>query len=786
MLSLFFIMNTGRFIRYYLLLVVITATLGGLLYWAIYQQTLNSIVNKFKLESNNLINQLTKQHSLAFIEIHSDLRFLTEQRELHALFSSSQKQQQPLQNLQASWKSLALQRNRYDQLRFLDIDGLELIRINFNMGNPESVSRDKLQSKKYRYYFTESISKSPGTIYSSPLDLNIENKIIELPLKPTIRFASSVSSSDGKIFGIVILNYLARNLLDDFRRVSAGYPGHAILLNWQGYTLLSPESAQDWGFMFPDSAQEGINVKHAEAWQTIQDKNIGQVLNNKGLYTFDFVHPSGEELKQYCSSCLRILLHIPSQLVQAKLWQKLSQILPVILFSLSFLVIILGIALWNRLKRSANELQIQSLNQQISYEHDLFLNGPGIIAKLRNELGWPVEFISSNVQDLLGYGASRFTNGELTFSNIIDPEYLSQYSRETYQADLDRVENFKRSLYKIIDQQNRTKWIQDNTHVIRDKTGRLTHFFVHINDVTPLKEAEEQLTRSHEYIQKVVDTIADPTMVIDINNHQLKLVNQSALELYTNGKQLKESMTCFRLSHKRNTPCKGDHDPCPINQILKSTKNVSVIHKHYKDDGEVMHVDVRATPIFDEKGGQVVQIIESHRDITQTVIMENQLQHIAETDRLTQIFNRMKFDEELKNQIAWASLTNNRFGLIMLDLDHFKQVNDNYGHDVGDQVLKRTVELLHKSIRKSDILARWGGEEFMIIAPLINQEELTLFVESLRSAMENIPHQGVGVVTASFGASILNPNDNIQSLIKRVDTALYQSKKQGRNRCTIL
>ncbi|MCU7804057.1 MAG: diguanylate cyclase [Candidatus Thiodiazotropha sp. (ex Lucinoma borealis)] len=779
-------MNTGKFIRYYLLLVVITATLGGLLYWAIYQQTLNSIVNEFKLESNNLINQLTKQLSLAFIEIHSDLRFLTEQRELHALFSSAQKEQQPLQNLQASWKSLALQRNRYDQLRFLDIDGLELIRINFNMGNPESVSRDKLQSKKYRYYFTESIGKPPGTIYSSPLDLNIEDKIIELPLKPTIRFASSVSSSDGKIFGIVILNYLARNLLDNFRRVSAGYPGHAILLNWQGYTLLSPESAQDWGFMFPDSAQEGINVKHAEAWQTIQDKNIGQVLNNKGLYTFDFVHPSGEELKQYCSSCLRILLHIPSQLVQAKLWQKLSQILPVILFSLSFLVIILGIALWNRLKRSANELQIQSLNQQISYEHDLFLNGPGIIAKLRNELGWPVEFISSNVQDLLGYGASRFTNGELTFSNIIDPEYLSQYSRETYQADLDRVENFKRSLYKIIDQQNRTKWIQDNTHIIRDKTGRLTHFFVHINDVTPLKEAEEQLTRSHEYIQKVVDTIADPTMVIDINNHQLKLVNQSALKLYTNGKQLKEGMTCFRLSHKRNTPCKGDHDPCPINQILKSKKSVSVIHKHYKDDGEVMHIDVRATPIFDEKGGQIVQIIESHRDITQTVIMEKQLQHIAETDRLTQIFNRMKFDEELKNQIAWASLTNNHFGLIMLDLDHFKQVNDNYGHDVGDQVLKRTVELLHKRIRKSDILARWGGEEFMIIAPLINQEELTLFVESLRSAMENIPHEGVGVVTASFGASVLNPNDNIQSLIKRVDTALYQSKKRGRNRCTIL
>lgn len=84
-------MNTGRFIRYYLLLVLITATFGGLLYWVIYQQTLNSVVDEFKLESNNLINQLTKRLSLAFIEIHSDLRFLTEQRELHALFSTAQK-----------------------------------------------------------------------------------------------------------------------------------------------------------------------------------------------------------------------------------------------------------------------------------------------------------------------------------------------------------------------------------------------------------------------------------------------------------------------------------------------------------------------------------------------------------------------------------------------------------------------------------------------------------------------------------------------------------------------
>jgi diguanylate cyclase (GGDEF)-like protein len=199
-----------------------------------------------------------------------------------------------------------------------------------------------------------------------------------------------------------------------------------------------------------------------------------------------------------------------------------------------------------------------------------------------------------------------------------------------------------------------------------------------------------------------------------------------------------------------------------------------------------MHVDVRATPIFDESGENVVQIIESHRDITDTINMEKKLQYIAETDRLTQIYNRTKFDEELKKQIAWASLSNQKFGLIMLDLDHFKEVNDSFGHDIGDKVLKNAVELLHNRIRKSDILARWGGEEFMIIAPQIEMDDLLTMIESLRKAIEEIEHDQAGTVTASFGATLLTTNDNIQSLLKRVDMALYRSKNSGRNRCTIL
>jgi diguanylate cyclase (GGDEF)-like protein/PAS domain S-box-containing protein len=778
-------MISVRLIRTYLILFLAISSFGGLVCWGIYQQTLNHILNELKLESNNLINQLTKQLGLAFIEIHSDLLYIIEQKELRQL-SSTTSHPTAIANLRESWKSLSLQRKRYDQIRFLDTTGQERVRINYNKGTPVVVRDEALQSKKYRYYFTESINTPPGTIYSSPLDLNIENQQIELPLKPTIRFASPVFNADNKTIGVVILNHLAENILREFRRISAGFSGDAILLNWSGYTLLSPESAQDWGFMFPDSPQSGINVEHAEIWNIIQQLNRGQEITPQGLYTFDTINPSGVAVGSFCTSCLRVMLYIPKELIDARLWRQLA--LKGYLFGsiLILLSTMLAIAIWNREKRKTNEHQLQRLNQQISDEHNLFLSGPSVIAKLRNELGWPIEFISSNVTDLLGYRPDRLMNGVLSFSNLIDPDYLEQYHRENVHADQDRLSNFKRNPYKILDHTNNRKWVQDTTHLIRDDVGNLTHFFVHISDITHLKQVEEQLTESHNHIQRVIDAIADPTLVIDISTHQLQLVNKSAANLYTHDTQIKDGMTCYRLSHKRNTPCTGKHDPCPISEILETKQSVSVVHKHYDCDGRVMHVDVRATPIFDESGENVVQIIESHRDITDTVNMEKQLQYIAETDRLTQVYNRTKFDDELKKQIAWAGLSHHSFALIMLDLDHFKQVNDNYGHDTGDQVLKRTVELLHKRIRKSDILARWGGEEFMIIAPKIDIDDLRAMLESLREAIEDIEHDKVGTVTASFGATLLTSTDNIQSLLKRADMALYRSKNTGRNRCTVL
>jgi diguanylate cyclase (GGDEF)-like protein len=328
--------------------------------------------------------------------------------------------------------------------------------------------------------------------------------------------------------------------------------------------------------------------------------------------------------------------------------------------------------------------------------------------------------------------------------------------------------------------------VQDITQPIRDKKGKISHYHSHIIDISALKETEHKLKQSHDYIQRVVDTIPDPTLVVDVSNYQLMLANNAARNLYNGGRNIGRGMTCHLLSHKREQPCTGMNDPCPLQEVILSGETSSVRHKHFTEKGKMLFVDVLATPIFNEAGTKVVQVIESHRDVTQAVELEKQLQHMATTDRLTKVYNRMKFDEELKTQIEWAQSTKNPLGLVMFDLDHFKSVNDNYGHDVGDEVLKRVVDCIKSSIRKSDTLARWGGEEFMIITPLTDIFELKTIAESLRIKLQNLDHDVAGKVTASFGGSVMKPLDTFSSLIKRVDSALYQSKQNGRDRCTLI
>ena len=168
----------------------------------------------------------------------------------------------------------------------------------------------------------------------------------------------------------------------------------------------------------------------------------------------------------------------------------------------------------------------------------------------------------------------------------------------------------------------------------------------------------------------------------------------------------------------------------------------------------------------------------AQKDIEQK---NKELKKLATTDKLTNIYNRRKLDELLKFELNRSHRFDHTFGVAILDIDHFKKVNDTFGHPVGDKVLTELADILKKNIRKTDFVGRYGGEEFVIICPESSKKGVYSLVESIRLAIASHSFENITSLSASFGIAILKEKDTIESLLKRADEALYEAKTQGRN-----
>ncbi len=174
------------------------------------------------------------------------------------------------------------------------------------------------------------------------------------------------------------------------------------------------------------------------------------------------------------------------------------------------------------------------------------------------------------------------------------------------------------------------------------------------------------------------------------------------------------------------------------------------------------------------------------RDITDRVKTEKELKRLSEVDPLTGAYNRNKYKEIIGKEMDRAKRHKYPLSAIMTDVDFFKAINDTYGHVTGDEVLKDIVSLIMKNIRSEDYLIRWGGEEFLIIAPYASLNNAYLLSEKLRIQAELQYFSSKGImITLSFGIAELIENENEISFIKRADNALYKAKNSGRNRSII-
>lgn len=157
-------------------------------------------------------------------------------------------------------------------------------------------------------------------------------------------------------------------------------------------------------------------------------------------------------------------------------------------------------------------------------------------------------------------------------------------------------------------------------------------------------------------------------------------------------------------------------------------------------------------------------------------------------DALTQVPNRVAYNERIEQEYNSWQQEKNALGLAVVDADHFKQINDSYGHAAGDKTLQVIAKHIEKSLRSSDFMARWGGEEFVVILPKTSTEDLAQPLEKIRSKIEKLPFKFKNknvTITVSIGATCFVKGDSIDSAFERADAALYEAKKMGRNRCVI-
>lgn len=220
-------------------------------------------------------------------------------------------------------------------------------------------------------------------------------------------------------------------------------------------------------------------------------------------------------------------------------------------------------------------------------------------------------------------------------------------------------------------------------------------------------------------------------------------------------------------------------DMCCVSNINLST-NTDMFVKMRNAQGIVSIFKLNIS-VYEYNGKH---FILSLSDITALKSQSDLLQYQANHDVLTNIYNRQYFNDLLKTEVNRALRYDHPFTLAMFDIDHFKNINDSYGHDVGDEVLINMADLVSNNSRDTDIVARWGGEEFMILLAETSIDDAFLKIEQLRILIRetSLSSKLKDSVTVSFGITQFTQNDTLGEILKRVDIALYQAKNSGRDK----
>lgn len=455
--------------------------------------------------------------------------------------------------------------------------------------------------------------------------------------------------------------------------------------------------------------------------------------------------------------------------------------------------------------------------KQRQYE-TLLKNLPGMVYRCQNDKFWTMEFVNEGCYGLSGYYPEEMINNKtIAFATLIHPEDLESVW-DAIQTKLTQHCSYEIN-YRIITRTNETKWVWERGQGIYNDKGEITALEGFITDITERLLFEQKAEKARQQAEALQEAMAELASQLDLSQvlrrilvTLKKVLDYNSATLFL---KINENLKVVAARGFENTSRLIDKTFPADNVLLSEIQRLN--EPLILDDAQNEPRFVAWEAVNRVRGWMGVPLIRhgqfiglmtidnyepgaySREDavIAQTfadeaaIVIENaklyeRAQILATSDGLTGIYNRRYFFDVSKKEFERSQRYGSALSVIMIDIDHFKYINDRYGHSAGDQVLIQFVERVKNELRSTDVLARYGGEEFAILLLESSMDEALQVAERIREATAKEPftlHEAQPYITISLGVAT-NEEDvqYLDNLIDRSDKALYESKQFGRNR----
>jgi len=426
------------------------------------------------------------------------------------------------------------------------------------------------------------------------------------------------------------------------------------------------------------------------------------------------------------------------------------------------------------------ELSRQALREKERMLTTLMSNLDGMVYRCRNDEHWTMEFVSDGCYHLTGYRPEELLhNSHLSYKGLEHPEDRARVRAEITAALLENRRFFVE--YRIQCRDGEIKWVWERGVGIHDEAGNVITLEGFVENVTERKLSTQALQQAERSFRSIFENATEGIFQTSADGRYLN-VNPALAAIYgfSSGAELIASIG--DIQHQIYT------DPSRRAEFMRLMRETGVVTNFVSEirrkGGDYIWISENARAVQDE-AGNLLFYEGTVEDVTETKLNQEKLEHLANHDPVTGLPNRLLMNDRLRQMMLSAQRSKSIVALVLVDLDHFKLINDTFGHNRGDQLLQTMSHRMLACVREADTVVRLGGDEFVLLLSGAGRgEAMSQVVQRVLQTIAR-PSQIEGrelSVSCSVGVSIF-PRDgrDVQTLLKNADTAMYKAKELGRN-----